>query len=302
MDAEPPQQQTLAAYLALVLIWSTTPLVVVLSLQEVQAVWVLSIRLGLALLCAIMVMHWQGLRLSWGREAVVAYAWGALSVFVAMLCTYLGAQGLPSGLIAVLFGMAPLIVALLSLWLLPGAGLSVEQWLGMLLGLAGLAVVFGIDHGGALDKASVALVFLGVFFYALSAVALKRRRFSLAPLQQTTGSLCLSVLACALLLPFFWDAMPQAWPGARSIAAILYSALMGSIVAMLCYFYLVRHISISSLSLTTVMTPVLALAMGVSLNGERFSASMVSGMVIILLGMLVYFWRELWQGLRAVVR
>jgi drug/metabolite transporter (DMT)-like permease len=64
----------------------------------------------------------------------------------------------------------------------------------------------------------------------------------------------LSALGCVVLLPLLGGAMPTHWPGVVSLGAIIYSACFGSIVAMLCYFHLIRHISPGAVSLITLLT------------------------------------------------
>lgn len=286
------------AYLGLILIWSTTPLAVVLSLRDVDALWALGLRMLLAAVLASACLRLCGLRLEWSGRALKLYAIGALSMFGAMALTYLGARHLASGMIAVLFGLSPLVVGLLSRFFLPGAALSLLQWLGMCLGLGGLLLIFMQGSSlASLHLSGVALVLAGVLCYACSALWLKRMQQEgqalLSPLVQTAGALWVSALCSLLLLPFLWHVRPQQWPHALTLLAILYSASLGSIVAMLCYFFLLRHISVSTMALTTLLTPVFALLLGVVLNHERFHAGIVLGMALILLGLVAYYEAEI---------
>lgn len=296
---EPPQPGMLAsAYVGLILIWSTTPLAVVLSLRDLDAIWSLSLRMGLAAVLASLVLRGAGLRLARDAVALRLYVTGALSMFGAMLFTYLGARHLPSGLISVLFGLSPLMVGVLSRLLLPGVRLSSPQWGGMVLGLLGLTVIFiQGDKLAAVDVGSVALVLTGVFCYAVSAVFMRRTPVSLHPLVQTTGALWVSALCCLLVLPLFAGAAPRHLPGAATLAALLYSASFGSIVAMLCYFYLLRHISAGTVALSTLVTPVFALVLGMWINHERFRVETLWGMALILCGLLAYYEQEVRRGL-----
>jgi len=285
MNGEPPQFRIAVAFIGLVLIWSSTPLAVVLSLRDLDAIWSLSIRMLLAACVAQVVLHVSGLRLELSRNALRGYFIGSLSMFGAMFFTYMGARHLPSGLISILFGASPLIVGILSVSLLPGTRLLGAQWLGMALGLAGL--------GSAIDVVSVLYVVTGVSSYALSSIFMRRRKAALPPLMQTTGALWVSLLGCLLVLPFFRAGMPTHMPGWVSLTALLYSASFGSIVAMLCYFYLLRHIEASSVALTTLINPVFALCLGMLVNHERFQANTLMGIGLIFGGLLLYYSREL---------
>jgi drug/metabolite transporter (DMT)-like permease len=278
------------AYIGLTLIWSTTPLAVVVSIRDFDAVWALSIRMFLAAVISSVFLRLFGLPLARDKAALKLYAVGSLSMFGAMLFTYLGARHLASGMIAVLFGLAPLLVGVLSSLFLPQVQLSALQWVGMLMGLLGLMFIFlGGGHTAAIDMASALLVLAGVFSYAVSMVWIKQMRQSLSPLVQTTGALWMSALGCALVLPFVGGPVPTHWPGMVTLVALLYSIVMGSIVAMLCYFFLLKRIDAGTLALTTLVTPVLALVLGMLMNHERFRMGTLGGMAMIFSGLVAYY-------------
>ena len=284
----------MAAYLGLILIWSTTPLSVVLSLRDFDAVWSLAIRMVLAAILATVVLRITGLRMARDRAALKLYAIGSLSMFGAMLFTYLGARHLPSGMISVLFGISPLMVGVLSGLFLRDVRFSALQWGGLVLGVLGLAVIFlEGDELASIHAPSVLLVLAGVFSYAVSALWIKQMPHTLPPLVQTTGALWMSALGCVLVLPFLGGAMPQHLPGPLTIVAILYSASLGSIVAMLCYFFLLQRIAVGTMALTTLITPVFALLLGMLVNHERFRAETLWGMALIMLGLAAYYEQEL---------
>lgn len=301
--AEPPQRTGITgAYLGLVVIWSTTPLAMVVSLRDFDAIWALALRMGIAALFAHVVMRLAGLRLVLTGDGLRRYAIGALSMYGAMLFTYLGARALPSGMVAVLFGLSPLLVGLLSFLVFRSASPSPLQWLGLVLAVAGLAQIF--LQGGrlaAIDTRSVLLVLAGVASYATSALWIKQLPRALPPLVQTTGALWLSALAAFLSLPFLAQAAPTHWPSPAGAIALFYSAAIGSIVAMLFYFFLLQRIEVGTMALTTLITPVFALLLGVLFNHERFRPEILWGMGLILLGLAAYYERELRRGLATVL-
>lgn len=298
-SGEPPQSTdqyagVMPAYLGLVLIWSATPLSVVLSLRDLDAVWALTVRMVLAAILASLLLKALGMRLVRDREALKLYGVGSLSMFGAMMLTYLGARHLPSGMISVLFGLSPLMVGLLSQIFLKESRLSALQWLGMLLGVLGLGAIFlEGDSMAAIHGPSVLMVLAGVLCYAVSAMWMKRMPHSLPPLVQTCGALWMSALGCVLVLPVLGGAAPDHMPGMVSLSALLFSASMGSIVAMFCYFFLLQRIAVGTMALTTLITPVFALLLGMLINHERFHASTLWGMGLIMLGLAGYYEVEL---------
>lgn len=298
MESEPPQMQVASRYALLVFIWSTTPLAVVLSIRELHPVWALALRFALAAPLAAFCLWMLGERLPFHREAVKSYAAGMLSLLGAMLFTYLGAAYLPSGLISLLFGLAPLFVGLLAHGVFRTQLLRAEQWLGMAMAFGGLVLILqGGPHVAAQGK-GVFLVLMGVFCYVASVFLLKHDKAKLHPLAQTTGSLLFSTFGMLLVLPFFAQSMPRVMPGWVTLTALAYSVVMASVVAMLCYFFLVKALPPATVSLTTFLTPAFALVWGAWINGERFTTVTVLGMAVIIAGLATYFLRDL-RALRA---
>lgn len=297
--AEPPQQGgTTAAYLGLVAIWSTTPLAMVMSLRDFDAVWALALRMLVAAILAQGVLRLAGQTLALGADALRRYAIGALSMYGAMIFTYLGARHLPSGMIAILFGLSPLLVGLLSFLALRAVRFTPLQWLGLAIAIAGLAQIFlQGEKLAALDTSSVVLVLAGVLSYATSALWIKQLPQALPPLVQTTGALWLSALAALLTVPLLGRHAPAHLPSLAGSLALLYSASVGSIIAMLCYFFLLQRIEVGTLALTTLITPVFALLLGVVFNHERFRPEILWGMGLILLGLAAYYERDLRRAL-----
>lgn len=300
--AEPPQRGGIpAAYLGLVVIWSTTPLAMVVSLRDFDAVWALALRMLIGAVLAHGVLRLAGLRLALGVDALRRYAIGALSMYGAMLFTYLGARHLPSGMIAIIFGLSPLLVGLLSWVAFRRVRFSVLQWLGLGLGVLGLAMIFlQGEKLSAIHTPSVLLLLAGVFCYAVSALWLKQLPRALPPLVQTTGALWLSALAALLTVPLLAGPAPSQWPGLAGALALVYSASIGSVVAMLCYFYLLQRLEVGTMALSTLITPVFALLLGVVFNHERFRPEILWGMGMILLGLAAYYERELRRALGPV--
>lgn len=297
MEGEPsssasPQQLTLA-YVGLVLIWSTTPLAVVVSLRDLHPIWAMSLRFLLAALIAGVCLRLARLSLPGDKAAWRVYGAAFLSMFGAMLFTYLGASTVPSGMISVLFGLSPLLVGLFGQFLPGGQRLALPQWGGLLLGLAGLAVVMGVDQLHLSELRGLLYVITGVSCYVASVLWLKRQRSDVHPLAQTTVAIWLSALASLLVLPFYLAEAPKHLPGIESLIALLYSASIASVVAMLCYFFLIRHLSANTVALTTLLTPVLAVLLGMVVNGERFRPATAIGMVTIVAGLVLYYARDL---------
>lgn len=279
-----------AAYLGVILIWSTTPL----AIQWSSAGWGflvgLSGRMLLGTLLCIALIPLLRQPLPWHRAARRTYAAAGVGVFGAMFCVYWGAQFLPSGLIAVIFGLNPLLTGFIaSLWL-KERGLTPGRLLGIALGIAGLLVIFNADvvQAGHAWVGALA-VFCSVLLHSLSAVWVKRIGAGLSGLTVTSGSL-ISMLPLFVLSWALLDGEPPRVISLQAGLALLYLGLFGSVLGFTLYYYLLKHLEANRVALITLITPVLALLIGQWLNGEHIAVVVWIGSGLIIAGLASHLW------------
>lgn len=279
-----------AAYLGIVLIWSTTPLAIKWSSEGAGFLFAVTARMALGTALCLLLLWLLRIGLPWHREARRAYTAAALGIYGAMLSTYWGAQYIPSGLISVLYGLTPLFTGVLAAAWLNERSLSPLRVVGVLLGIAGLALIF--LAGRALDHIAwqgIAAVLAGVLLQAISAVWVKHSGAALHPMALNGGALLLALLAYLLT----WGLFDGEWPAQldeRSAAAIVYLGVLGTVVGFNLYFFVLKRISTGALSVITLITPVLALLLGNWINDEVVELRVWQGTLCILFGLLVYQW------------
>ena len=221
-----------------------------------------------------------------------SYLAGACSFIGSQVFTYLATDYLSSGIIALMFGLAPIMTGLIGRFVFQ-LKLYPSQWGGMLIALLGLGIICVGGKDQHIQPIGIGLMLLSVLIYCVSMFWVKKVNAPLQPMAQAAGSIAVSaVMACAML-PFIWQFAPTQIPQAKSLIGLSYAVIMASLIAMFCYFKLVQKIKATTLSLTTVLTPMLALFVGVILNDEKLSGGAVFGVVILLAGLLLYFSREI---------
>lgn len=283
-----------AAFVSVILIWSTTPLAIKWSALGIGFSFAVFSRMALgALLCALLLAVLR-VRFPLHRKARLSYAASGLSMFGAMALTYWSAQYVSSGMISVLFGLSPLITSLgAALWLKEEA-ITPSKVAGMLLGVLGLALVFrgglGLGEGAV---AGLAALFVAVVVQSLGLVWIKRIGDDSPPLATTLGSLIVSLpLFCAA----WWLAdghLPAVWPE-RALAATVYLGVFGSVFGFALYYYMIKHMEAGRIALITLITPVLALLLGHGLNDEAVLPQVWLGTASIILGLCLHRWGEQW--------
>ena len=288
----PKASNLILTYALLVFIWSTTPLAIVWSITDLHPTWALVLRFFLALPFALALLWLFKTTLPLDRVSLHSYLAGACSFIGSQVFTYWSANYLSSGMIALMFGLAPIVTGLIGRFMFH-IHLASNQWLGMLIAVAGLSIIClggGEQH---IQPIGVLLAFMGVLVYCITMFWVKKINAPVEPMAQATGSIILSVVFACGLLPFIWQYAPTSLPHAKSLFGLGYAVIMASLIAMFCYFKLVQNIQASTLSLTTVLTPMLALIFGVLLNGEKMTLLGLLGAAVLLFGLLVYFYRDL---------
>ena len=163
-----------AAYIGIILIWSTTPLAIKWSAEDAGFLFGVSSRMMLGAVICLALMSLLGRKLPRDQRALQVYLAGGLGVFASMLCVYWAAQYISSGLISVLFGLTPIMTGLIAAIFLGERALTPSRLLGVGLGIAGLLVIFAqrINFGEHLSW-GVMGVLTAVVLHSISGVWVK---------------------------------------------------------------------------------------------------------------------------------
>lgn len=282
------------AYLTVIAIWSTTPLAIKWSALGTGFAFAVTARMAIGVVLAALIVTLWRVGFPLHGKARQTYLAGGLGLFGAMSFTYWGAQFITSGLVSVLFGLAPLMTSLMAALVLKERALAPVKVAGMLLGLAGLVIVFLEESGlGGPDAlAGMAALLLAVFIYSASLVWIKRIGDDSPPLAITTGTLAVSMPLFLLVWALSDGGVPQTVP-VRAGVAIVYLGVFGSVLGFALYYYIVKHMDTGRVALITLVTPVLALLLGIALNGEVVPVRVWLGAALIVLGLSVYQWQAL---------
>lgn len=288
----PSRINLVLTYGLLVFIWATTPLAIVWSVTDLHPMWALVLRFFIALPLAVSVLLLLKVKFPIHKVALSSYVAGSLSLIGSQIFTYAATPYLSSGLIALMFGLAPIMAGLIGSFGFQQK-LASLQWLGMGTSIIGLAMICLSGSQKHVQPIGIVLMLMSVFAYSLSIFLVKKINADVQPMAQATGSILVSTVLAALLLPWIWQYAPTHLPSAKSLLALAYTVVMASLIAMFCYFKLVQNLKATTLSLTTVMTPMLAILIGAYLNHEQLSAQVFVGAVVILFGLFLYFYKDL---------
>ena len=289
---------TVAAFAGIYLIWGTTYLATAFAIRSLPP-----FAIGATRFLATGALMYLWLR---SREA---RPFDGLDKGATMLCGVLmsgvgnglamwAQQGLPSGVTALFIASLPMFILVLD-WLFfsrrPPAGMAA---LGVVLGLAGVVVLTTHSHGlsGQVHPIHIVAVTLAELAWAV-ATLLQRRH---VPPGRIANFTCLQLLTAggfqliAALLDREWLGFSFSQVLWSSVFAVAYLAVFGTLIANNCYTYLIAHVPAQKVSTYALVNPVIALALGAVILGERITPATVTASALVLAGVALV----LIQGVR----
>jgi drug/metabolite transporter (DMT)-like permease len=271
-----------ALFAAASVIWGIPYLFIKIAVDELSPSVVAWSRLALAA-AVLLPVAWKlgalrGLRERWRILTVFA----AVEMAVPWPLLGFGEVHISSSLAAILVATVPLFVALLATRFDHSERPTVTRFVGMLIGLAGVVALVGIDIGGKRDELLGALAILVVaFLYAIGPMIVKRRLSDVDPLGPVAASLGIAAL---LVTPPALASLPDSTPSADTFASIAVLGLVCSAVGFLVFFRLIAEIGPGRATVITYINPVVALALGVVVLDESITTGVVVGLLLILAG------------------
>jgi drug/metabolite transporter (DMT)-like permease len=275
-------------YISVILLWATTPLAIKWSGDGPGFLFGVTARMAIGMVCVLFVLVLMRQRLVWHRKARLTYLAVALQIYGSMLAVYWAAQFIPSGWISVIFGLTPLMTALLAAIFLGEHSLDPGKLLAYGLGVSGLAIMFGSALQLGYDAVlGISGVLISALLQSVSSVWIKRIAARLPALSQVAGGLLLALPAYLLT----WGIADGHWPTEftpANLAAIIYLGVIATTIGFALYYYLLTHLPATRVALITLVSPLLALMLGHSVNHEPLTMKIVTGTLFILSALILH--------------
>jgi drug/metabolite transporter (DMT)-like permease len=276
------------AYISVVLLWATTPLAIKWSGEGPGFLFAVTSRMAIGMACILLTLAVLGRSLAWHRKALLTYLAVALQIYCSMIVVYWSAQFIPSGWISVIFGLTPLMTALLATLVLKEKHLSFSNLCAYCLGIGGLYIMFGSALNlGESAVLGIAGILLATLLQSIGAIWIKRINAGLPAIAQVAGGLGLALPAYLIT----WTLIDGQWPTTLStvnIAAIAYLGMIATTIGFSLYYYLLTHLSATRVALISLMTPVMALMLGHLVNHEPLTQDTLIGTALILSALLLH--------------
>jgi len=261
-------------------IWGIPYLMIRVAVRELAPVTLVFFRTGIAaaLLMPLAARRGELRPLLCYWRPLLAYT--AIEVALPWFLLSHAETRLTSSLTGLLLAAVPLAGALIVTLGGERARLGLRLWLGLLVGIAGVAAIVGLDLGQLSLLALVEIALVAVC-YAVGPLILARTMTGVSALGVVAASLAISALVYAPLAAFNW---PSAFPSAHVVESVVGLAVVCSAAAFLIFFALIREVGPLRATVITYVNPAVAAALGVTLLNERLTAGMVIGFVLVLAG------------------
>jgi drug/metabolite transporter (DMT)-like permease len=272
-----------AMLLALSLIWGGSFFFIAVGLRGFPPLTIVAIRVGLASACLwlmVRAMHFalpRDPRL-WRRFLAL----GILNNAIPFTLIVWGQQHIASGLAAILNATTPLFTVIVANALLPDERLTINRLAGVVVGLAGVAIMVGIDAFAGFGRHAWAELAVLAASLSYACASVYGRRFaSVPPLitaagQVTASSLIMVPLALWLEHPF---ALPS--PEIAAVAAVVSLAVISTALAYGLYFAILKRSGATNIVLVTFLNAPSAIFLGALFLGEPLSLSDLAGLLAI---------------------
>ncbi|HEU4389769.1 MAG TPA: EamA family transporter [Blastocatellia bacterium] len=287
LEIERKRLKTVAVWLLLCLIWGSTWIFIKMGLRDLPPLSFAGIRFVIAAILLAIVAAVRRSALPRGRREWTLLAWtGLLSFSINYGLLFWGEQYVSSGLAALLQATIPLFGLVFASRQLPEERMSATKLAGVSIGLAGVAVIFSNQlgaEGPAAFRGSAAIL-IGAAAVAYSNVLVKAHATRIAP---EVLAACQMVFGLLPLLAFGFvlegNPLRFAWTGLGWVC-LLYLAFVGSAVAFLAYYWLVKHMDVTKTMLIALVTPFVAVLIGIIVLGEQINWQIALGGLAIVAG------------------
>lgn len=291
-----PAAPTITDYLTLVLlalIWGTSYILIKKGLAVFSPLQVATLRLGISALALSPLVYFHLPRIKWKQVPLLVIIGLTGTGLPSFLFPFAQTQ-LSSSLTGMLSGLTPLCTFLLAWWFFANRDAGPRQLLGVLLGLAGAALLAWAAPGEAGQTTQFAyagFILLACFCYALSSNLVGAYFRDLSSLTITVCSFFLvglPALIWALSAGAVWETVEQAEgdTGWYALGYVAMLAVLSTVLASMLFFKMVQRSGAIFSSTVSYIVPLVALGWGL-LDGEGFAAWQIPAIVMVLIGVFL---------------
>ncbi|WP_315095542.1 DMT family transporter [uncultured Cellulomonas sp.] len=261
-------------------IWGIPYLLIKIAVTDVSPVMVVFVRTALgALLLLPFALRGGGLRVLRGRwRAVLGFA--VLEIVLPWILLSHAEVTLSSSTTGLLVATVPIAAVVLGRLVGDRRPVAAIRWIGLLVGLGGVALLLGPGAAGG-DPWAVAQVLLAALGYASAPIIADRALRDVPAIPLTATCLGLTALGYA---PVVLLTGPHPWPPVDAVLALAGLGALCTALAFVLFFQLIVEVGAARSTLVAYLNPVVAVALGALVLDEAITAGVLAATALILLG------------------
>ena len=272
-----------AAFAAVSILWGIPYLFIKVAVDDgVPPAFLAWVRVVLAAMVLVALAWRLGLLHTLRGRWTWLVVFGVVEIAIPFPLIAAGEQHVASSLAAIIIAAAPLFVAVLALRFDDSERVNGLRLIGLVIGLAGVVALVGIDVAGQSDELLGALaILLAALCYAIGPMVLKRHFADLDPRASMGAAL---VIAAVVLTPVVALGPAPEVPTAEAGISLVVLGLFCTAAAFAVYASLISEVGAGRALVITYVAPVVAVALGVAVLDERPGAGAIAGLLLILAG------------------
>ncbi|MEP6922413.1 MAG: EamA family transporter [bacterium] len=274
-------------WLLLCCIWGSTWLFIKVGLADLPPLTFAGIRFVISVAILWTIIALRGLSLPrTRRDWLLLVVSGGLAFSFNYGLLFWGEQYISSGLAALLQATIPAFGLVIAHFYLPGERMTPARILGVVLGVFGVAVVFSsqLEVAGPKALAGCAALVLSSVCAAYSNVLVKTYGKHLDPAILAGGQMFFGMIPLLLIgIPLEGNPFRFHWTP-MAVLSLFYLAIVGSVAAFLLYYWLIRRMDVTKTMLIALVTPVVAVTLGVVVLHEDLHWRTLAGGAMIIAG------------------
>jgi drug/metabolite transporter (DMT)-like permease len=278
--SRPMTRRGVLLFAAMCVIWGVPYLMIRVAVRELAPVTLVFLRTGLAALMLTPVAAFRGELRPLLRRPWPLLAYTIVEVAIPWVLLSHAETKLTSSLTGLLIAAVPLVGALIVTLTGDRERLGGRRWIGLLVGIAGVAAIVGTNFGHVSGVALVEIALVAVG-YAVGPIILSRSLGDLPALGVVSASLLLTTIVYA---PFAATRLPSSMPGSHVVLSVIGLATICTALAFIVFFALIAEVGPVRATVITYVNPAVAAVLGVAVLGEHLSAGMIVGFVLVLGG------------------
>ncbi|MEO8001037.1 MAG: drug/metabolite exporter YedA, partial [Arenimonas sp.] len=278
----PSKAAVIAALLAVYVLWGSTYYGIKIALQDYPPFLLTSIRMLIAGGLMFIVLRLRGVAAPTSKQWRVIAVLALLLTVLANALVNLAEQSVSTGFVAIGVAAMPLWAGLFSA--MRGEHPSTREWIGIAIGFSG---VLWLNIGTEMSAgwAGLLAVLVAPICWAFGSIWSRKQDLPAPFMSAASQMLVGSVLACIVGLAL--GERITSMPGLIPTLAMLYLVVAGSIFGFTAYIWLLHHVRPALATSYAYVNPVIAVAIGALLLGEKFNSSAIGAMLLILFGVVL---------------